>query len=312
VIQSRGPAGLSDEELTEFGQLYRRATSDLSSARTLGLDAATVAYLNGLVGRAYGYLYVTPSRGWRSVIEFFARDFPRAIRRHAWVILLATLASLVPAAFAAVQVRHEMTTVNTLVPGGMATVDQQVERHAKPGTDWMKAEQRPAISAFIMQNNLRVAVLAFASGMLLALPSLLILAQNGLMLGGIAAAVQARGAALSFWAFVAPHGVLELTAIFISGAAGMLIGYAMIDPGEHRRAVAVRLAAHEAVRLVMGVIAMLVIAGVIEGFFSPAVMPWPIKFAVAAIELVVMLAYFILAGRDPAPASSAANRPPAG
>jgi uncharacterized membrane protein SpoIIM required for sporulation len=160
---------------------------------------------------------------------------------------------------------------------------------------------RPIASSGIMTNNIMVSIFAFSAGVLGGVLTLFVLFYNGLLLGTIAAAVEQRNVALGFWAFVAPHGVIELPAIFIAGGAGLLLGYAVINPGDLPRRVALRQAGGEAIKLVMGVAAMLVVAGVIEGFFSPALLPEALKFSLAALLALGLVAYLALAGRETRP-----------
>jgi hypothetical protein len=123
------------------------------------------------------------------------------------------------------------------------------------------------------------------------------LLKTGIMMGVAALAVARHGTALGFWGFVAPHGVIELPAIFISSGAGLMLGYALVNPGEYSRRTALALAGREAVQLIFGVVAMLVVAGIIEAFFSPTLLPPPLKLLAAAIIFTAEAGYFIFAGR---------------
>jgi uncharacterized membrane protein SpoIIM required for sporulation len=185
-----------------------------------------------------------------------------------------------------------------LGPGASTMIDQIAERHTVRH-DWMPQEDRPMMSSFVMVNNLKVTALAFSVGVLGGIFTCAILFYNGLMLGVIAGAVQLRGpqVALGFWAFVAPHGVIELTAIFIAGGAGLMLGWALVNPGQYTRKTALKLAGREAFTLVLGVAAMLVVAGIIEGFFSPSMLPEKLKLATAALLGIALCGYLLLAGR---------------
>jgi uncharacterized membrane protein SpoIIM required for sporulation len=288
---------LSSEEVLELGRLYRRAASDLSQARSLGLNPGEVALLNGLVGRAYGLIYTPERGGVASVAAFFTRDFPACLRRNFAFLAAAVLVSLVGAAIGlgASLVRPE--TIDVLMGPGWAEAMDQVGRRHQAGRDWLPAETRALASSGIMANNIMVSFNAFAGGILLGLFTLYVLFYNGIMLGAIVVASVRHGTAYELWGFIAPHGVLELPAIFISGAAGLMLGYALVNPGEYSRRTALAMAGREAVVLVFGVVAMLVIAGIIEGFFSPVVMPPAFKFLFAAILFTGEVLYFVGAGR---------------
>ncbi len=298
-IERAGITSLKGEELLAFGHLYRRAASALSTARTQGVDDVRTDALNQLVARAYGHLYVTEPKGWPSVRTFFTREFPRAFRRNLPFIVAAFLISACAALFAFGIVRGDPGKAEVVLgPGAYETADQIAERHTGRH-DWMPESQRPIMSTFIMTNNIRVAALAFATGILAGVFTFAILFYNGLMLGVIAGVIAGRApqVALSFWGFVAPHGVIELTAIFIAGGAGLMLGWALICPGDHTRGAALKLAGREAFKLILGVAAMLVVAGIIEGFFSPALLPETLKLAVAGMIGMAQFTYLFRAGR---------------
>lgn len=308
VISAKGFDGLDPEQIVEFGKLYRRAAGALSYCRTRGSDPARLAMLNELVGRCYAQVYVAPRRPWPSVLRFFTTDFPQAVRRHWGWILLATVVSLLPAFIGYLLTWHDrVLAAQVLPPSLMAMMNPIVTRHHTPH-EWMAALKQAPAASFIITNNIRIAITAFAGGMTAGLLTLLLLIYNGLMLGVIGAAVAMDGpdTALNFWAFAAPHGMLELPAIFISGGAGLLLGYALINPGDLPRRVALRNAGREALRLILGVAAMLVVAGVIEGFFSPRNLPEGLKLTVAGAEAVLFLSYLLFTGRQHVEAKEAA------
>lgn len=288
---------LSSEEVLELGRLYRRAAADLAQARALGLDPGETALLNGLVGRAYGLIYTPERGGAASVASFFTRDFPRCFRRNFAFIAAALLIAVAGALIGLFASLLNRDAVEVLMgPGATRSMEQLGERH-RAGHDWLLSEQRPFASSFIMTNNIKVSFLAFAGGVLLGLPTLYLLFYNGVMLGTVATAVARHHTALEFWAFVAPHGVIELPAIFVAGGAGLMLGYALVNPGEYSRRTALSLAGQEAVVLVFGVVAMLVIAGTIEAFFSPVLIPPAIKLLVASVTFAAEISYFAFAGQ---------------
>jgi uncharacterized membrane protein SpoIIM required for sporulation len=296
---------LSSEEVLELGRLYRRAASDLSRARALGLNPREVTLLNSLVGRAYGLIYTAERGGAASVAAFFTRDFPQCFRRNFAFIAAAFLLAMAGALIGLFAAILNPDSVDVLMgrPGWTQEMRGLAERH-QAGRDWLPADQRPFASSFIMTNNIRVSFLAFAGGILLGLPTIGLLFYNGVMLGTITVGVARGGTALEFWGFVAPHGVIELPAIFIAGGAGLMLGYALVNPGEYSRRTALRLAGRDAVLLVFGVVVMLVLAGIIEAFFSPAVIPPLLKLLVAAVTFAAEFAYFALAGTSGVPGSA--------
>jgi uncharacterized membrane protein SpoIIM required for sporulation len=289
---------MTSEEVLELGRLYRRAAADLAQSRSLGLDPREAALLNGLVGRAYGLIYTPERGGAASVVEFFTREFPRCFRRNFGFIAAAFLAFAAGALVGVFATLLNRDTVDVLMgPGWSRGMEELGQRH-RAGHNWLPAEMRPFASSFIMTNNIGLSCLVFAGGILLGIPTLLFLFRNtGIMMGTIAVAVAQHHTAYEFWGFVAPHGVLELPAIFVAGGAGLMLGYALINPGEYSRRTALRMAAPDAVLLVFGVAAMLVIAGTIEAFFSPVLIPPALKLLVAALTFTAEIAYFVFAGR---------------
>lgn len=298
-IESKGLSSLNSDDLLDFGHLYRRVVSALSKARSAGIDDAQIEYLNQLASRAYGHIYVSEPKGWPSIRKFFAEEFPQTFRRNLAFILIAFLITLGAAIFAGDQVRRDPGKADTVLGQGAGEMaDSIAERHTGK-KNWMPEEERPLMSSFIMSNNIRVSILAFATGIAAGLGTIFFLFYNGLMLGVIGAVVNSRGlnVALSFWGFVAPHGVIELTAIFIAGGAGLMLGWALLNPGDYTRGDALKLAGRQAFTLMIGVGAMLVVAGLIEGFFSPSMVPYQLKLIVAAVVGTVEFMYLFMAGR---------------
>lgn len=301
-IESNGLRSLPGGDVLEFGHLYRRAVSALSTARSHGIDDDYIEYLNQLVSRAYGHIYITESKGWPSVPNFFKKEFPQSFRRNLLFILIAFLIFAGAGIFAFGEVYRDPGTADIVLgPGTSDIIDQIASRH-EGNKNWMPESERPVMSSFVITNNIKVAILAFATGILAGVLTFAILFYNGLMIGVIGAAVFARGPhiATGFWSFVAPHGVIELTAIFIAGGAGLMLGWAVLNPGEYTRGTALKLAGREAFKLILGVASMLVVAGIIEGFFSPSMLPETLKLVVAGMIGIVEFSYLFLAGRETA------------
>ncbi len=293
----RGLRGLSEEELLEFGRLYRRSVAQLAHARAHGVNASELEYLNWLVGRAYGLLYVTESSGWLGLRRFYTAELPQTFRRHGRLFLLCAALFFGPALLAGLLTLHRPDLLEMISPNTAQALQEIASRHAG-NADWLPAEMRPLASSAIMTNNIQVSFLAFAGGMLLGLLTLFELVFNGLVLGAIGVGVGHTPVGLYFWAFVAPHGMVEIPAILISAMAGLLLARALIEPGIYSRRDALRLAGRQAAVLMFGVVTFLVFAGLVEGFFSPAVLPIPVKFAAAALIGATFWSYLLLVGRE--------------
>ncbi|HEX5692111.1 MAG TPA: stage II sporulation protein M [Roseiflexaceae bacterium] len=291
-----GLASLSAEELTELGQLYRSATSDLAIARRDFPSHRAVEYLNGLVARAHAAIY--QERGIRrsGLREFVVVTFPRAFRAT-WAYTLASfLMFLIPALASFAVAYRDPSAGGALMPG----IEDRIQ-DIRDKREWWKTineEGRSASASFIMTNNIRVSILAFAGGILLGVLTLYLLAQNGLMLGIVAGAAQALGFGGNLWGFVAAHGTIELSVIFIAGGAGLQLGWSVVRPGLLTRRAALGVAARRAAYLLLGCVPLLVIAGTIEGFISPSELPLALKLAISLLSGVLLYSYLLLSGRE--------------
>jgi uncharacterized membrane protein SpoIIM required for sporulation len=293
--QGGGVAALSAEEIHELGRLYRGATSDLAVARRDYAGHQVAEYLNGLVARAHGTVYQSRAARGRGVAAFFTETFPRAFRATWPYTLAAFLMFFLPAIGAFVAAWRDPAAGAALVPGAEFVIDD-----IRSQREWWKSindEGRAASASLIMTNNIRVAILAFAGGVLLGLLTFYVLVQNGLLLGVVAGAAQAYGFSGNLWGFVAAHGVVELSVIFIAGGAGLQLGWAIVRPGLLTRRAALVVAARRAMQLLLGCALLLVIAGVIEAFISPSELPQLLKYGVALGSGALMYGYLLLAGR---------------
>jgi uncharacterized membrane protein SpoIIM required for sporulation len=284
-------------DLQRFGVLYRHAASDLAIARRDFPEQPVTEYLNGLCGRAHPLLYrglpVRPS----ALPAFYATVLPRAVRQAGPYIAASLALSLagVLAGWLAVRLRPDIAA--TLVPDSL--FDRMARGQANPGIG-----SAPIAASFIIGNNIKVVLACFIGGVLAGSLTAVTLLANGWMLGTLASAIHRDGIDYRFWAYIVPHGVIELSVIVIAGATGLMLGDAILRPGLLRRGDALVAVALHAVILAMGVASLLVIAGCLEGFVSPSDLPTPAKYAVGAGTGVLLYSWLLLAGRsrpDPAP-----------
>lgn len=292
----RGLRSLVPEELETLALLYRSATSDLAAAQSREYGADLRAYLNRLTARAHAYVYASSARaGWKPIAEFFGRTFPAEVRRSAQTIAAATTLFVLAWIVSYALVAQRPLNVYALVPAQ----EIPVIRHSLHDSNFaFDRTEAPAVSSFIITNNIKVAAFAFAGGVTFGVVTLWIVLNNGLMIGALGAMFAARGFGTDFWATIAPHGVIELTAIQISAAGGMLIAKGLVAPGRSRRIDAVKESGRRAAVLVIGVAAMLVVAGTIEGFVTPQRTSIPFRFTVGALTALAMILYFTFAGRN--------------
>lgn len=282
----------SSGDIERFGLLLRQASSDLAIARRDHPDAPATEYLNTLCARAHPLLYRGTPMRLGSIWTFFATALPRSFRAAGPYIAISLGLMLIGfiAGWVAVDVRPDLRS--SLVPPSL--FDEMARGQVGTGV-----QDAPFAAAFIIQNNIRVALICFAGGVFLGIPTAFVLLSNGWMLGTVAAAVRLGGYDLQFWSLIVPHGVLELSVIVISGGTGLMLGDAILRPGQLRRGEALARVAVRAVLLALGAASLLVIAGTLEAFVSPSGLPDAAKLAVGATVGVLLYSWLLLAGRGP-------------
>jgi uncharacterized membrane protein SpoIIM required for sporulation len=291
-IKQHGLHALGRDDLRELGLLYRQTATDLSAVRSDPSSVQQSRYLNQLLGRAHNAVYSGQKKTVSRVIQFFWNEYPVIFRRY----LSYTAAST--AIFALGALAGMFITLSSpdymrefLGPQMVSTI----EKHEMWTHSVVAAA--PQESSFIMTNNMTVSFLTFAGGITAGLWTLFQLFFNGMLLGVIGVACAMNDMSIKLWSFVAPHGVLELPAIFIAGGAGLRLAQALLFPGTLSRRDSLAIGGNQAVQLLVGVIPVLIIAGTIEGFFSPSSVPAPAKFLVAALLFTLFTLYLTFGGK---------------
>lgn len=301
-VEQKGLAALSLEEAREFGRLYRAASSDLLWARGRAASAELVDYLNDLVARGYAQTYPGKRPRLSDLTGFLARGFPRLVRREWKAVVASYLLFLAGAAFGYIGMQLDPAAAVYLIPGDHQKLDPDKRvREEAAGTHTASGEEQGAFASFLMTHNIKVAFLAFALGLTAGLATAVLLLTNGLMLGALAVAYQSKGHALWFWAWILPHGVPEISAICLAGAAGLILGRAMVAPGDRTRADAMRAEARTAVGLCLGTVPLFIVAGCIEGTISQIHephLPSSVKLLFALTMAIFLAMYLLLAGRE--------------
>ncbi len=292
-----GVQQLAAEELDSLSRLYRAATSDLALAQRDFPQHQVTRYLNQLVARAHALVYRGEPMAYNRLLRFATTGFPRAFREALPFIIVAALLFLVPALASAVSTAVHPPSAQWLLPAEAQDLIPMIERQ-ELWTDIPVAE-RPYSSSFIMQNNIQVAFLAFGGGILFGALTLWVMAYNGLLLGALTGLTIHHNVGFELWTFVIGHGVVELSVIMIAGGAGLMLGWALIHPGMIRRRDALTIAARKAVRLLIGCVPLLMIAGSIEGFISPnETIPWFVKWGIGVGSGILLYSYLLLSGRE--------------
>ncbi|HTM90648.1 MAG TPA: stage II sporulation protein M [Terriglobales bacterium] len=289
----RGVGRLSRSELQELGLLYRQIASDLSTVREDPASRQISDYLNQLLGRAHNLIYMGRKTNAAGIVQFFRVTYPRLFRENLAYPLTAFLIFLAAAIVGTALCFSDPGFERYFLGGRMIDT---IEQHRM----WTQSvvSIKPLASSFILTNNISVACATFAMGILAGLGTVYMLFFNGLLIGVIGTACWQAGMSRQLWSFVAPHGVLELPAIFIAGGAGLLLARGLLFPGTMPRRDSVVEAGGRAVRLVLGVIPMLVVAGFIEGYLSPSNFPVPLKFALGAALGLALVMYLASGGEN--------------
>lgn len=297
------------EELRTLDTLYRRASADLAHTQTFYPGTDAHRFLNQLCGQAYAAIYQPPRERWPAVRAFFQRDFPRTLRRERAFVGASAALFCLGLLLGAVVVLWEPRGAELLVPAGV----RQYVAHGRMWTDDILSVAPPnSVASGIATNNLTVTILTFAMGLTFGLGTLYMLVNNGVHIGAVGALCIREGMARGFFDFISAHGPVELSIIVIAGGAGLMVGQALIDPGELPRGQALALRGREAVKLVLGCAPFLALIGVVEGYVSPgSLFPTWVKAGLGLSLGALFWGYLLRAGRtdaagaDEVPADSA-------
>ena len=312
-IERAGLRALAAAEIPAFAARYREVAADLARARTYGVSPEVVAYLERLVAAGHNALYRARSRGRLPIAPYVLRDFPAAVVESWRYVLVACLLFTIPAAVGYAVLRERPELAEEIAPPVMVSrAEQAAERQAR-GIGYAQAENedRPVLASWIISNNIMVCLAALAGGLVVGVLTVLSLVYNGLSLG-VGFGVFANHHAAGYLAtFIAGHGVLELTAVFVSGGAGFRLAQALVAPGDLTRKDALVLQGAVALRMVGSVVCLLTVAGAIEGLVSASDAAPAYKFAVSGASAVLLVCYFAsgwayLRGRAGAAAPAAA------
>ena len=295
LLDSASMRRLKKDEVRELGRIYRRTASDLAIARAESRDPRLVNYLNSLVIRAHGRIYRADAQGGKRIRSFFTRELPQTFRRTWRYTLLSFLVFFIFAAigFAGTRLDPEFSELVGVSPAFR-------EIYIETKTHWWEGlnESNQEGASAIMANNILVTIYTFAFGATGGIGTLYYLAINGANIAAVLSLTYRAGFGNDLVTFMVAHGVIELSCIFIAGGAGLLIGSAILMPGDLTRADALKTRGMEAIRLMMGVAVLLVVAGLIEGFISPQPIDPRIKYSIAAISGIALYSYLLFVGHD--------------
>lgn len=296
---------LSRVEMQELVELYRRTCSDLNRARSQTANPEILGHLNQLTGRAYRFIYRAghETQAGPAFVRLLTREIPAAFRRERLWIAIAAAAFLFGTLFGSIAVLVDPANGERLVPAMFFTESprERVEKIERGEERIANVEDALLFGASLYTHNIKVSFLAFALGATTIVLGIVILFYNGVILGAVGTLYVLDDVSLFFFAWVGPHGALELPAIIFGGAAGLIVGRALLMPGNLSRGASLRRVLPSVWRIIIGVALTLICAGIIEGSFSQfssKTIPYALKIAVALLLFLGLTTYLFLRRTD--------------
>lgn len=283
---------LSPDELDEFVQLYQQTSTHLSHARTSFRDPDLTMRLTRLVATANGALYGRSGGAARTAADFFRYSFPAAVWASRRFVAAAVALTFVPAVIFGVWLTNSDRAVESLADDAAreayVTEDFEAYYSSAPAAQF---------STEILVNNIQVSFLAFALGIVFCVGTAYILGYNGIIFGSAAGLFHNVGEPAKFWGLVLPHGLLELSAVVIAGAAGLRLGWSLIAPGDRRRTEALADEGRRSVVIIIGLMLAFIVAALIEGFVTPSSLSTPMRVGIGVVAELAFIAYIVTRGR---------------
>jgi len=282
---------LTPDELDELVRLHLRVSSQLAAVRVRYRDAAVSARLSRLLAASSAVVHGTRARTLPALVEAVRTTFPAAVWHARRAIVVATVVFVAGFAATAIWLATSPAAYEAALPAAAreAYLDEDFEAYysSEPGT---------AFAARVFTNNAGVGALAFGSGIAAGLPTVAVLLFNGVNVGVAAGLFHAAGEAGRFWGLILPHGLLELSAVFVAGGAGLQLGWALIAPGERTRRASLAEEGRRSVVIVLGLVVVFLVAGLLEGYVTPA--PWPtgLRVGVGAAVWLAVVGYLVVYG----------------
>lgn len=285
LLDKKGVSKLEAKRLRKFLYLFRKTSHNLAYSRTHFPNSDVITYLNSLVGRAHSHIYAVKKGNLSSILKYFGTGFPIQLKKLRFFIIIAFLIFFIGFALSLTLVSIEPANASYFLPEAMI---KNIDWEMDTNDSW----DYPLMSSIIMVNNISVSFKALVLGITFGLGTIYVLFYNGAILGGLTGLVYHFGNPTTYWSLILPHGIIELTAIFIAGGAGLIIAHSILIPKELSRKHSIIKGAKSAVSLVFGISLMLVIAGIIEGFFTPLPIPPIAKLMFALATGLGLLIYF--------------------
>lgn len=288
----RGLRGMPAAEIDELVRLYQRTSTHLSLSRTYYQDAGLVARLTGLVARAGAVVYGTRPKTLATIGRFFTETFPAALWHNRRMVGVAAVLFYGPALALGLWLANTPAAIEAAAPAALrqAYLEEDFEAYysSAPASEF---------AAQVTTNNIQVGFMAFGGGVLLCVPTAYLLVINGATLGVAAGLFAAGGQSAKFYGLILPHGLLELTAVVVAGAAGLRLGWTLIDPGDRSRSEALAEEGRRSVVLILGLVATFAVAGLIEGFVTGSSLPTVVRVGLGVAVEAAFLLYAVTQGR---------------
>ncbi|QDT95198.1 stage II sporulation protein M [Gimesia aquarii] len=308
---------LPAEEISKYSQLLREVSNDLATIRSRGWGHDLTSYLNDLVARGHNLFYGAPPANLAGVFHYLAVGFPRLFRANIGYFLTACLLFFLPLGISWYVVQNNPSLATRIIPEEMManfdlmygeesplnneeekTTDRTDEKDSFLSEESTFGDQRASMAGFYINHNVGIALQCFALGILLGVGTIYTLLFNGIFLGAVSGYIVSQGNGERFLSFVISHGSFELTAIAVAGGAGLILGDALIHPGQRTRFQSLQVRGLEAVQIAGGAAVMLVVAALIEAFWSPSGISNLVKYVVGSGLWIIVFIYLGFAGRQ--------------
>jgi uncharacterized membrane protein SpoIIM required for sporulation len=290
-LAGRSARGLGPAEVDELVALYQRVSSHLSHARTAYDDPALTGRLTRLVSRANGVIYGARPRTLGAIADFFVWRFPAAVWQSRRFVLASAALLLLPALAMGIWLANSDAAIDASAPDAVREAYLEEDFEA-----YYSSQSASAFASQVTVNNIQVSLMAFAGGILLCLPSAALLIFNGANVGMAGGLFADAGELGKFFGLILPHGLLELTAVVVAGAAGLRLGWSLIAPGDRTRGQAVGEEARRAVTIALGLVLAFVVAGLIEGFVTGRGVPTALRVGIGVAAEAVFVAWVVVQG----------------
>lgn len=284
TINKKGIKSLTSKEVKNFLHIFRQCSHHLAYARTHYPNSTIVDYLNNLIGKGHSHVYAVKKTSLYQFKDYLFYGFPELLKKYKLYFLSSFGFFTLGLVISLLLVLYNPDQANLFLAKDLV---EYIKSGQLGGGEW----NYPLMSSYIMVNNIIVSLRAFVFGITLGLGTIYVLFLNGTILGALTALIYLYGNPVKYWSLILPHGIIELTAIFISGAAGLIIAKSILLPGEYSRKDAIIAGSKKAISLIIGVVFMLVIAGIIEGFFTPLNIASELKLIFTAITAVILTVY---------------------